>query len=558
MRDKTAVSYLPIFILFVIAPFAVGLYYEFLSAAASVILLICLWLYRKHAHGLVLPKEPVFTASLMITLFFLLSPLWAVDRGMAVLGFVKFLPLPLFALCLAQLDAGQRASMLRSIPVTGAAMTVLSFALSLIPAFGSTFLVNSRLAGFFQYPNVFALYLLIGVLITASDKKWDALHLAVLIVLSFGIFESGSRTTFLLFAASILYLCVFSKDRRSHRSLLISFGLIVAATAVYVICTGNVSSVGRYVTTSLSSSTFLGRLLYFKDALPVILRHPLGLGYMGYHYLQGSFQTGVYSVASIHNELLQLLLDIGWIPAGVALYAFVKSFIRADSDARLLLLVILAHCMMDFDLQFISVGFVLILIMMNTKVSPEKTERKKAVKCFVPLTVILSSVCLYFGIACGLYYAGDTVSAAAIYPGYTLAWENILLRAEDVSEMDAAANEILKRNSSHSLANSAKARVAYSEGDFVSMIKYKEKAIAAARYSLNEYLDYAAMLDVGVQLYTQNGDSKGAEYCRKHLRNIPEMIDDVLADTSSIAWKLDEKPQLTLPDEFYELKKQIW
>ena len=46
---------------------------------------------------------------------------------------------------------------------------------------------------------------------------------------------------------------------------------------------------GRFLTTSLHSSTLLGRLLYAQDALPVILRHPFGLGYRSYTYMQGSF-----------------------------------------------------------------------------------------------------------------------------------------------------------------------------------------------------------------------------------------------------------------------------
>lgn len=52
--------------------------------------------------------------------------------------------------------------------------------------------------------------------------------------------------------------------------------------------TGNMQSIGRYLTISLSSSTFLGGLLYVKDAVIPILTNPLGLGYQGYGYEQGS------------------------------------------------------------------------------------------------------------------------------------------------------------------------------------------------------------------------------------------------------------------------------
>ena len=50
-----------------------------------------------------------------------------------------------------------------------------------------------------------------------------------------------------------------------------------------------------------------------------------------YYYLQGSFQTGVYSVLNIHNELMQVLLDVGWIPAALMVMAVVKSFMAKQT-----------------------------------------------------------------------------------------------------------------------------------------------------------------------------------------------------------------------------------
>jgi hypothetical protein len=168
----------------------------------------------------------------------------------------------------------------------------------------------------------------------------------------------------------------------------------------------------------------------------------------------------------------------------------------------------------------------------------------------------LGCVCLYFGLASGLYSAHAYQAAAAVYPGYTSAWLKLLPQAEDAESMDAVADEILVRNSSCSLAYSAKARAAYAAGDFGSMIEYKEQAIALAKYSQAEYLDYLDMLAVGVQLYTANGDTASADYCRQRICAVPEAMDQVLENTSALGWKIDDLPSLTLPESYQQLVDQ--
>jgi hypothetical protein len=169
----------------------------------------------------------------------------------------------------------------------------------------------------------------------------------------------------------------------------------------------------------------------------------------------------------------------------------------------------------------------------------------------------LGCVCLYFGIASGLYSAQAYQAAAAVYPGYTSAWLKLLPQAEDVQTMEAVADEILERNKSCSLAYSAKARAAYAAGDFGTMIEDKERAIALAKYSLEEYLDYLDMLAVGVQLYTANGDTASAEYCRQRIEGVPAAMAQVLEDTSALGWKIVDQPSLSLPPSYQQLVAQM-
>ena len=91
----------------------------------------------------------------------------------------------------------------------------------------------------------------------------------------------------------------------------------------------------------------------------------------------------------------------------------------------------------------------------------------------------------------------------------------LLTVVEEPEEMERVADRILAMNPDNPLANNAKARVAYSNGDFGSMIGYKQQALEYYKYNLEEYLDYFNMLYVGYQLYLENSDPDSAEVCRK-------------------------------------------
>lgn len=539
-----------------IAPFLWGGFYEAVSCVFTIFLAGYLLYSVRRTGGLTLRVNLTLISVLVLTLMYGVSAVWAVDHGMAVFGFVKFLPLPLFALVLMQEKAEERVKLLDMVPVSGCLMTVLSFALSRIPALEKYFLVNGRLAGFFQYPNAFALFLIAGVVILAGKDTWSKVQIPGCVILLFGVALTGSRTAFAVLLIVMLGMVIFHKNRRIQGALLLLLAVMVAVTALYAVLTGNVSNVGRYLTSSLHASTFLGRLLYFKDALPVIIRHPFGLGYMGYYYLQGSFQTGVYSVMNIHNEFLQVLLDVGWVPALLTAAAVVKSFMKKETGltSRMLLFAICAHSMFDFDLQFIVIGFVLLLAMDLETGRVWKSGGKIWVQIVAGILIIVNC---WLGIASGLYRTGNLKAASAVYPGCTGAWLGMLSQAEDTEEMEELADKILFWNQSVSLAYSAKARLAYAEGDFEAMIEDKRQAIALARYELEEYLDYFDMLYTGIRLYAEAGDENSALYCRQKLLEIPDMLKEVLEGTDKLAFRIHDKPELELPEEYKEVLESL-
>ena len=98
-----------------VALYAVGLFYEFLSCAASVALCVYLMVRAAKTGSLRLRGNLLSAAVAVIALFYALSALWAVDAGMAVWGFFKYLPAPLFLLALMQ-DPGARERALDLLP----------------------------------------------------------------------------------------------------------------------------------------------------------------------------------------------------------------------------------------------------------------------------------------------------------------------------------------------------------------------------------------------------------------------------------------------------------
>lgn len=528
-----------------VALYAVGLFYEFLSCAASVALCVYLMVRTIKTGSLRLRGNLLSAAVAAVDLLYALSALWAVDSGMAVWGFFKILPAPLFLLALMQ-DPGARERALDLLPPAACVMTVTSAVLMQIPALRSLFSVAGRLSGFFQYANTFALFLLLAlvVLVTGETLTWRTWVQAA--ILLGGILYSGSRTVFVLLLAAVAVLVIFHPQKRVRWGLafVVLLGIGVAAGAALI--TGRMDSIGRFLTTSLTESTFVGRLLYFQDALPLILRHPFGLGYMGYYYIQPSIQTGVYSVMFIHNDFLQLLLDVGWIPALLLTAALVRAFFRrgAGLRTRLLLLLFAAHCCFDFDLQF--TGMLLLLLTIAYREEGREWIWKKPRVPVVAGGAAAAALALYIGTAQLLSQVGQYGAALALYPGNTTARVALLTQETTADGMDQAADRILRQNTCLSVAYSAKARAAFARGDFQEVIRNKRLALERAPFASEEYEDYCRMLMTGIGLYEQAGDAYSAQVCRDELLQAAHQMETLDSRLSPLGKRIVDQPRTEL------------
>lgn len=524
-------------ILFVLSLLCVGLFHEETACLCFVLLAgLLLWQFSREKR-LEVQINAASVAIAAIVGFYGLSCLWAVDSGLAFIGFLKYLPLLPFVLLLHR-DARER--MLGLLPYIMAVITVLSAIGSFIPSLKPYFTVADRLAGFLQYPNTFALLLLVAQLLLVTQKKRSILNGLVLAVLVFGLLYSGSRTVFLLAVAANVALGLFTKNKKIRLITLLSVGAGAVAVALFAAFSDS-DILGRYLRFSLSESTFAGRFLYYLDALPVILKHPFGLGYMGYYYIQQSIQTGVYAVAYIHNDFLQLMLDIGWLPCAALLFAMFRAFRRATLGNKIILAVLFGHFCFDFDLQFIAVFFVLLLFLDTDSGKTVTVRSAKPLYAAVPLAL----VSLYMSITLLL----PPQTARALYPWDTRVNTELLTRSETVGEGKALADQILAQNEYVTLAYSMESRYYYTKGQFGQLISCKNATFEKFPFQYAEYEEYCRMLINGITLYSQAGNTASVKICRQELLATKEKLDALTGRLSYLGSIIADQPNTTLPGD---------
>lgn len=544
----------PLGLFLLLGTFAVGLFHEPAGAICSAVLLVMLAVKITRSGKIIIPLSLESIAVAVISFGFLATALWGVDKYYSLLGFVKFLPLALFWLYLGDTTKEERDSCLVYVPLSGVLMTVVSGIATLIKPENVLFAVSGRISGFFQYPNTFALFLIAGIIIVSTRETFGWLHAVTDIVLVFGVFLSGSRTAFIILVLAIIGLLFTAKSKRAKGIVLAGFLLAAAVGGVYFAVTGTRGAIGRFLAISADAGTFLGRLLYYKDALRVIVKHPFGLGYMGYYFSQGSFQHGVYANQFVHNELLQLLLDIGWVPAVLFAVCAIRAIFgkTVEKTNKLLILVILAHSMLDFDMQFLSIDFLLLLCAYRDGNSREIHIPKAALAAGTAVVGIVCAGCVWLSCPQAMYLLSKPETAVKLCPYHTMAQVELLQDTQALYLKKERAETIIKNDKYISNAYSALAYYYYADGDIEKTVEYKKKAILCSRYFTEEYTDYCTMLLSAISQYLDRQDYDSATYCIRELKTLVKTVDEVNASTDALAYRLQEQPDLALPAEYQD------
>ena len=525
-------------------------------AAIGVILLIYLLLSVRKAKRLQVYLSGTVLSLCGLSLCYSVSFLWGADQGMAAWGIVKFFPVICFLFAMMQMDVGGKERIYRFVPLGAVVMTLISLLLKWIPATRALVTVDGRLSGFFEYPNTYSALLIVALILSAFELRRYWRNICVDLILMYGILESGSRTGFLIMLGILILLMLVKRDKKYFLSTVGVFGSVMGISWL-LNQIGVESSADRYLAISGQSSTFLGRLLYFSDAWKLIVKNPLGLGYMGYRAVQGSIQTGMYDVTHVHNWLLQILLDVGWIPGLLMAWTVLKSVLvkRNSWKNRLILLAIFGHGLMDFDMEYLSMWFLVLPALDYGAEKPWSIKREKRLLAY--LAGVAAAVSVWLALGDGMYRMGQIDACLAITPFHTEAMEYKLTTITDVAELDAVADDILRWKPSSSIAYSAKSNAAFASGEIRDMIDNKQMAISCRKYAIEEYCDYFEKLYRAREWYLTNGDPDSAQVCVSYLEQIPELLQALEWTTSPLAWKLTDQPVLELPEEYRTLLAEL-
>lgn len=145
---------------------------------------------------------------------------------------------------------------------------------------------------------------------------------------------------------------------------------------------------------------------------------------------------------------------------------------------------------------------------------------------------------------------GQDAAAVRVYPYNTLSQLRLLAQDSDVDAFAARSRSILRQNPYSAVAWNAQALTSWRQGDIEGMLEAKRRAIACNRYSLREYTGYIDRLLDSAYLYRQAGREEDARRCVEAARQVPQLLTEVRRDTSPLAWRITDTPQLELPREY--------
>lgn len=201
----------------------------------------------------------------------LLSVYTGIDKGESIYGLLRLGVYLIAGMAFQQIRDKDRQRILSSIPVLGVILSVCSLFHDRMLFRHWIALPSGRLAGPFEYPNTMALFLLLGVII--AEWLWKQGKRIIQFLLITGVIATGSRTVFVVLCFYLLYC--FLRSHGKNKTFMILIALIGLIIYITVTCGQNLYGFGRFMKINIHSSTLQGRLLYWEDALRMLIKHPL-------------------------------------------------------------------------------------------------------------------------------------------------------------------------------------------------------------------------------------------------------------------------------------------
>lgn len=198
----------------------------------------------------------------------------------------------------------------------------------------------------FGYANVIAYLCLVSLLLhvhfwLGADRTQKIWHAGGMVTALVSLVATEARIVWALAACALLALLLVERKQNGNvfgkGKLLIVVAGVSMLTCAWVI--GTFSAEG--MAALLQTSSLRLRITYAWDALRLIADHPLwGIGAGEWANLQYQYQTALYSVQHVHQQLLQSWLDggllslIGFGGLGICLLADLPAVFRMEAGAE--------------------------------------------------------------------------------------------------------------------------------------------------------------------------------------------------------------------------------
>lgn len=538
MKDNTRMLQLPL----ILGVVLYGGFYSFCAYAIGVVVLALLFVKLGKDKKSRVIKNEIFYGGIALCIAALISVFIGIDKGMAWLGFLRVLVIFIWAFYLMQFTQEEREDAITIIPWINGIIVIIGIISLLfkyiLPNITALFWQADRFGGTFQYSNTCALFLLLSILILSKSERLDKKEVILFDILLLGIFLTGSKGGILFLIPVFIWTLV--KNKLLRKNALCMLGLLIIGGVIYVSLTGDFQNIGRIYTVFSDQSTLFGRLLYMKDALPVLVKNPLGIGYMGYYAIQSSIQTGVYTSMFVHNDWMQLGLDYGWLFLFAFAFIIIMQLVKGKQDRtyKISLIIVCLYSFMEFHLQYLSIIMIVFLLLDYSEktiiVSKKIVARENQI--FAIIGVLLLG---YFAIQSLFSFVGNQKIAISMFPYDTQAKEIFLQKEENKDIAVMQAKDILTLNPYSSYSYNVLAYSALMDSRFDEAINCKFKVVELKKYNMTEYRDFLNMLTT-IQMaddseYTRSLCSEGNEKLNRLIKKTED-------STSDLAYKLRDKP----------------
>ena len=538
-------------------PFFVGGYYVFYSAVVGIVLAVLLLINIFKFKEIKYSASFTFFVLMFMSVMYFVTKFWAVDKSMAIHGFVKFFSAFLFVVTLIQIDKDEQKTLLCSVPLTAVVMTVFTYLMG-FTAFGKNRFYDNigDLHGTFEYANAFAIYLLVGIIVALFSDIKLPFKIITFIVCVFGIYKSNSRAVWLvsvfMVVVIITYFIFKHVDNTKNKVSVVFLGILFAVLVFILLYRfGIVEKVWNYVSTD---SSFNERLLYYTDAFHYILKHPFGKGAYAFYFAQPAFQSAYYYAIDVHCDFLQYAIEIGVIPAVLFVAVVVKQLCSKQNSVlqKFVILTIVLHSLVDYDLQFTSILFVLLLCFDYQNIKTIEVTSK-----LVPSVIALVFALFYgvIGLSAFCNYIGDHQKSVYYYKN-TPSLIILMQSTNDKQSAYVLAQEILKRNDSVYEPNNVMANIYSADNKYGKAVKQMELVIKKDPRTMQHYRDYIDLLVKASKYYEERGETKKSQIYKDKIACVDDMVSDLKNHTSKRGVLYGRKQNFEIGKKYKKIIKQ--